>query len=74
MKTKEFDCMQMKRLGAAQVQAQVQAQAAALTKEQELALGRSARRICAGIRKPSKRTSAGQTPDRWSRRVATGSG
>jgi len=33
MKTKRFDCVQMKRLGAAQVQAQT----ATLTKEQELA-------------------------------------
>ena len=33
MKTKKFDCVQMKNLGAAQVQAQT----ATLTKEQELA-------------------------------------
>ena len=36
MKTKRFDCVQMKRLGAAQVQAQT----ATLTKEQELAFWR----------------------------------
>ncbi len=36
MKTKKFDCVQMKHLGAAQAQAQT----ATLTKEQELAFWR----------------------------------
>jgi hypothetical protein len=36
MKTKKFDCVQMKRLGAAKVREQT----AALTKEQELAFWR----------------------------------
>jgi hypothetical protein len=64
MKAKKLDCVQMKRLGAAQVQGRT----ASLTKEQELALCSSAHSICAGVKKPSRRTPAKELPDRRPRR------